>query len=224
MAQPPLSAPNRPLLRFWRLASLFIGLSLLAYGGLSLINRQRALSPAKPPASDSVVEYTTDQPAESAIDEKSYTTKPDQPRRIIIADIGLTALIQPVGVDQNNAIAAPNNVRLAGWFTDSPKPGKAGVSIIDGHVQGRYTDGAFKNLSKVKPGQAVTVDYGDGSKRDFTIVSSEVISEAQASKAQYRQLPNVTNQLTLITCAGKYDSGSGKYLDRSLVYASANPE
>lgn len=45
-------------------------------------------------------------------------------------------------------MAVPNNIHMAGWFMDSVRPGQMGLSIIDGHVDGRRETAIF-NASPV---------------------------------------------------------------------------
>ena len=68
-------------------------------------------------------------------------------RRLLLQVISIDAYLQNVGVDQNNQIAVPNNIHIAGWFVDSVRPGENGLSVIDGHVDGRVAnEGVLRTL------------------------------------------------------------------------------
>lgn len=83
-----------------------------------------------------VVTYSTETPEEKLPVDAGYSWKgqKNDPKRIVISKIGVDSLVQNVGVDQNQQIAVPNNIHIAGWFIDSVRPGESGLSIIDGHV------------------------------------------------------------------------------------------
>ena len=68
-------------------------------------------------------------------------------RRLLLQVISIDAYLQNVGVDQNNQIAVPNNIHIAGWFVDSVRTGENGLSIIDGRVDGRAAnEGVLRTL------------------------------------------------------------------------------
>ena len=112
---------------------------------------------------------------------------------------------------------------MAGWYVKTPKPGEGGVSIIAGHVQGRYTDGVFRNLSKVEPGDEITVEFGGHSTRRFITKQVDMLSVDETSKAQYENITGTDTQLTLITCGGKYNRENHSYNKRVVVRAALKP-
>lgn len=169
--------------------------------------------------SDEVIRHTTTTPSETPVPQ-SYKTPNEQPLSISIPSVDIRGFIQKVGVDQHRAIAAPNNVHLAGWFVDSVKPGQKGLSIIDGHVNGRTQDGVFKNLSRVRSGDLVTVTEAGGKKYTYKVFKTTTLPNKKAAEALFQQDPSVASQLNLITCAGQYDGKTRTYTDRVIVYAS----
>ena len=204
-----------------RILSIIVGSLLLILGAALLVQRYQATNTGTPPAADKTVTATTDRPAETPVDGATYQTAPDQPRRITITSAGIDGFIQSVGKDQHGNIAAPNNVHLAGRYTGSVKPGDEGLSIVDGHVQGRYSAGIFKNLATVKTGAQIDVEYGDGTQHRFQAVTIKTVDTTEAAKELYARLPDVPKQLNLITCAGRYDEKSGSYAQRVIVATKA---
>ena len=149
----------------------------------------------------------------------NYKVADAQPRKIEIDAVNVSACIQRVGLDQNNSIAVPSNIHLAGWYIDSPAPGKPGVSIIDGHVSGRYNDAVFVKLASVKENDSVRIQMGDMSWINYKVLSVGSYDLNGAGEALFKQLPSVDKQLTLITCGGKYDSQNQTYDKRVIVRA-----
>jgi LPXTG-site transpeptidase (sortase) family protein len=192
------------------------GIILVASGSYGLYQRFTATHSPQPHDAKQIVGHTDSHPSEAPIND-DYTVDADMPRRIIMPTIDTKAYIQKVLVDQHQTIATPNNVNLAGWYVKSPKPGQSGVSIIDGHVQGRYSPGAFKRLAELKTGDDIHIEYGDHKLLTFEVVSVDNMPVDEAGKQQYVQLAGTDKQMTIITCAGTYDKASSSYDQRTLV-------
>ncbi len=171
-----------------------------------------------------VVTQSTESPEERLPDDVGFNWKgrSTDPKRIQIPAIGVDAFMQSVGVDQNSQIAVPNNIHVAGWFVDSVRPGDQGLSIIDGHINGRYTDeGIFKRLNELKVDDTVRVVFGDDSVREFRVYSAASHSLTDAPSVLYSQVPEIKNQLNLITCIGSYDVANRTYDSRHIVILEA---
>lgn len=97
------------------------------------------------------------------------------------------------------------------------RPGDKGLSIIDGHLNGPKQDGVFIHLDRLKVGSEYTVEFGDGSRRTFRVVSVESVPLDKAVSALFSQNPKITNQLTLITCGGEYDKNRRLYDERVII-------
>ncbi len=198
-----------------------IGLFLVVAGltgiGLYVHDKQIAIKPVKIVSAKTVV-LPTNTPSEAPVSASDFAnTSADQPRQIVIPTINVSGYIQKVGIDKNNQIAVPNNIHLAGWYINSSKPGSPGLSIIDGHVLGRYNDAIFKDLSKLKLGDTFSVIYGDNSKKMFTVKDILSMSVNDATTYLNNKDPNIKNQLDLITCGGIFDKKSQTYDKRVVV-------
>lgn len=199
------------------------GLICLIAGGVLLGQRFLAThGRARPPKPDHVVTTDISSPDESKVtaqDAASYTVPADQPRSILLPTISASGLIQKVGLTADNAMAVPSNIHFAGWFAQSVAPGKPGLSIIDGHVSGRYADGVFKNLKNLKTGDPIGVEFGDKSIRPFEVISVASMPEAEAAKILFDKHDDIDEQLNLITCDGKFNKATQRYADRVIVVA-----
>ena len=201
------------------IALLALAVSAGVYVGNRIFNK-KSVTPQKTP---DVVTYSTDNPDETKPDKKTYQWKgsANDPKYITIASVGVEGFLQKVGVDQNKQIAVPNNVYMAGWFNETPRPGEAGNSIIDGHVTGRVNKGIFEKLTGVKIGDDIKVEFGDGSSKSFKAKKSVAVETKDAAAVMFSQEPNITKQLTLVTCTGKWDSKINQYTQRLIVIAEA---
>ena len=201
-------------LRLVLLLFLIIALAIAAL--LYILNHNK-----KSPKINESITYSTNEPNESKKDADNYkwVGSPNDPKKIMIQKIGVDAYVQKVGIDQDKKIAVPNNVHLAAWFTESVRPGENGLSIIDGHVSGRKTEGVFKNLKNLQKGDTFNIERGNGTKLTFKVFETRTVPEGEAAAILFSQNPKVLSQLNLITCGGEFNKKSQQYSDRVIISA-----
>lgn len=170
-----------------------------------------------------IVREETDEPSEIKPDLETieYKVPPNLPRRLIIPSLDINGLIQEVGITDNKQVAVPNNIHFGGWLVDSQIPGKQGLSIIDGHVGGVYSPGIFNQLAQAVPGTKFEIEFGDYSKKQFSIIEIKQLPEADSANFLFKKNPDVDKQLNLITCGGDYDKNTKTFVDRVVVVAEA---
>ncbi|KUK77371.1 MAG: hypothetical protein XD93_0372 [candidate division WS6 bacterium 34_10] len=162
-----------------------------------------------------IVTESVEVPSEEEPEE--FYVPPDFPKYITIPSIGVRGYIQAVGVDQKGLIAVPTNVHLAGWYVNSAKPGKQGLSIIDGHRDGTTIGGIFRKLETLSKGDNILIEYGDGSKYTFEVVDLERLSIEDAFDFMYSKIDGADVQLNLVTCGGRWSKELDTYEDRIIV-------
>lgn len=194
---------------------LVVGVSV---GILFFANSNKQVKTSKP---GQIITYSTDKPDESKKNAQNYKWQgaADEPKRITIDKSGVDGFIQKAGVDQNKQIAVPDNVHLAAWFADSVLPGKKGLSIIDGHVSGKTTDGIFKNIKNLTKGDLFQVELGNGKELQYKVLETVELKESQSASYLFSQNPKVASQLNLITCGGNFDRATNQYQNRIIVAA-----
>lgn len=159
-----------------------------------------------------------EKPPANAVD--TYRVAADMPRTISLPSLDVKARVLQVGVDDNNQLLAPKNVFDAAWYTGSSKPGEAGAAVIDGHYSGVSTKGVFGQIKKLKNGDKIDIERGDGKVLSFTIrqvetVAADAVDMGKLLVSVETSLPG----LNLITCGGKFDASTHKFSDRTVVYA-----
>lgn len=170
------------------------------------------------PAETEVLTHSTDTPDEKKPSEEfKWRGSPNDPKYIKLPSIGAEGYIQNVGIDQNKEVAVPNNIHMAGWFTDSVRPGEKGLSIIDGHLNGRSNAGIFENLEKIEKDATYTVEFGDGTIKEFKVIGVKTVNTNEAASVLFSQEPTATNQLNLVTCGGNFDPAARLYDKRVIV-------
>ncbi len=166
-----------------------------------------------------VITYSSPSPSEVQPNKGAYasTAGATEPKYITLPTIQTEGYIQKMGVDQHNQVAAPNNVNLAGWYVNSLSPGQAGLSIIDGHVNGLHGPGIFLHLGKLSAGDAFTIELGNGTKELFRIKQIIEVRNEVAGAALFARDNSIKSQLNLITCAGDFDNATHSYNQRTIV-------
>lgn len=198
-------------------ALMVVGVGLVIYSCVFLItNNSTSNKPSEPIDQNTIVD-STDAPEENKPDCDSYKVAPGAPRKINLPDINVDGCIMQVGIDQNNAIAVPNNIHLAGWYTNSVLPGQRGLSIIDGHASGKYNPGIFNKLGQMKKGNTFSIEFGDGSIKKFEVVSINSYTTEETTQKMFEPVNSAKSQLNLITCTGNYDKKTREYDKRILV-------
>jgi LPXTG-site transpeptidase (sortase) family protein len=200
-----------------KLISLIAFLILLVVA-LFLYHHKHSVQTA-PPGIKNVVTHTSSNPSEKPINSFNYvsTATGDEPKYISLPTIHESGYIEKVGIDQYHQVASPDNVNLAGWYVNSLTPGQDGLSIIDGHVDGKTGPGIFLRLSELKIGDNFEVDLANGKKLTYNVEQITSVKAANVPNVLFAKSPNIKSQLNLITCYGTFNYSSDQYDQRTIV-------
>lgn len=155
----------------------------------------------------------------------SYAVPATHPRYISISSLGINkARVQVVGLTKYNTVAMPRSISDAGWYSKSAYPGQGyGSVLIDGHNGGISRNGIFANLDKLRIGDSITIERGDGKKIRYTVVENKIESLKDANATGIKRLltPYITAKegLGLITCAGNWVPRDKVFDKRILIRA-----
>lgn len=150
-----------------------------------------------------------------------YKVAPDLPRAIKIPTLGVNARVLHLGVKKDNSLAAPSNIYDAGWYTASARPtDKGGAILIDGHVSGPTKPGVFYGLKKLKGGEEIVLERGDGQALTFVVKQIETVTTGEVDMLRLLNSAEPGRLgLNLITCGGEFDAKNSAYKSRVLVFA-----
>ncbi|MFJ4963778.1 Sortase family protein [Streptomyces sp. ADI96-02] len=144
---------------------------------------------------------------------------PARPVRIRIPALGLDQPLISLRVQQDGRLGVPDEPERIGWWSDGPRPGGPGATIVVGHVDSATGPGAFHGLSTLDPGDKVTLVRDDGSTIAFTIRALRQYEKDAFPDSQVYATGG-PSALHLITCSGAYDRSRGEYRDNLVVYAT----
>lgn len=201
-----------------KLAALLALIFVLGVGTLILLGSNQLNETSKGPT----ITSSTNRPVEVAPKKETYNWKggSGDPKYIVLPTISTEGFIQKADIDQNKQIAVPSNIHMAAWFIRSSIPGDPGLSIIDGHVDGRENAGIFKKLGSIKPGDQYSVELGSGAIKKFKVIKVATVPVNDSTNILFSQDPTVSSQLNLITCGGTFDTETKSY-DLRVIVSSA---
>jgi sortase (surface protein transpeptidase) len=181
---------------------------------------------ASPSPSPSPTPSASAVPSESASPSPSPTPTVEQPvlvaapTRVSIPALDVDTKVFPVGLDPNDAIEIPEDIRFVGWYEYGVPPGvDRGSAVLVAHRDGREQGrGVFYYLGTLEPGDKVFVKTSAGEELPYKVVSRESIRKRSLP---YEELFAVDGdpRLTLISCGGVYDPNNGGYQDNVVVTA-----
>ncbi|MFG1672853.1 class F sortase [Micromonospora sp. NPDC049282] len=147
--------------------------------------------------------------------------KPVPPVRLRIPPIGVTASVNPVGINERtDEFEVPPSVDQVGWYRYGPGLEAAvGSVVIAGHVdsadQGK---GAFFRLRELDRGDTLTATGSDGKELRYRVVAREEYTKTKIPLERYFARDGKP-RLTLITCGGPFDARTRHYRDNIVVTA-----
>ncbi|MCF4140569.1 class F sortase [Streptomyces sp. Tue 6430] len=141
------------------------------------------------------------------------------PVALRIPAIGVDTPLVRLGLQADGSVEVPAVTAddRAGWYRYSPTPGQTGPSVILGHATvGKYGDGVFRRLHRLRPGDGITARLENGTSADFAVTAVRTVGKAEFPTADV--YGNVDRpELRLITCGGPVTEDG--YRDNVIVFA-----
>lgn len=156
----------------------------------------------------------------------NYRVAPDKPRYMSIPAINVqNARIQELGTVNKdgveNQLDDPINIHDVGWYHGSAKPGAGqGAGLYDGHNTGDQERGVFWDLPRVKIGDEIIIERGDGKVLTYHVVetSAPYLEDVDMDKMIQPADPDVEG-LNIISCTGVWNKTKATFSHRLLVRA-----
>jgi hypothetical protein len=139
--------------------------------------------------------------------------------RLRISALDVDVPVVPVGVDSGTgSVNVPSDVSVIGWYRFSSQPGQAGSAVLLGHVDSKVQGpGALFHLSDLMPGAMIVLRLADGSTARFTALARRQYEKDGLPPRVFAQ--SGTPLVSLVTCGGPFDAGTGHYRDNVVVFA-----
>ncbi len=172
---------------------------------------------------------------QSAVEITTVTTEPTStatvsdktglPVRLIIPTLNIDAGFQDTGLKSDGTMEVPSTIYVAGWFTDSVRPGEKGVAIVTGHVAqirgGVVTKpGVFSNLYGIQVGDQLSITNDKGETIRFVVRKVSNYDPAADATDVFTSTDGGAH-LNLITCEGTWNAAEASYSQRLVVFTDA---
>lgn len=171
--------------------------------------------------------------------EPPITISPTATPRVVIAEptpydgpvskfaiSGVSFGIEVVGINAKNELEDPHDPTKVGWYANYDRPGYKGNAVFAAHVNYKnLPKGPFYDLAKMKEGDVVEIEMGNGVKYKYEFVSKKRYKSNQMDmgKIVWPDKPEGEEWITMITCGGTLvvtnSDGTGYYTDRDVVVA-----
>lgn len=141
------------------------------------------------------------------------------PQRIVIKKIGVDAIVEPMGLTAEAALAAPTDPMVTGWYAAGPRPGEPGNAVIDGHVNWWFgATAVFAELHTLIPGDVITVQDEYGTETSFVVKKLRIYDDEADATTVFIAADDGAH-LNLITCSGVWDPITRQLTERLVVFA-----
>jgi hypothetical protein len=163
---------------------------------------------------------STASPAPAQVAKRVGSVVPEPPIRIRLPD-GLRVPIRTVGTSHNGLLDVPDDIRVAGWWSGGSKLGDPfGSTLVAAHVDSRTQGlGPFASLLGVHRGDRLQV-WSRGLQQTFRVISLRLRPQGTIGPRSRLHSPAGPRRLTLVTCAGPYDSARGGYQNLAVITAT----
>jgi len=163
-------------------------------------------------------------PAPSPSETATETADVPQPLPVSLAvpAIEVSSELITLGLRPDGVLEVPEgeDYDKAAWFDGSPRPGAIGPAVIEGHVDSAENGpSVFYRLGDLRAGDEIAVTRDDGTTATFRV--DDVRTYPKDEFPTLEVYGNTAGpELRLITCGGEFDSGTGHYVDNTVVFAS----
>ncbi|HEX8227497.1 MAG TPA: class F sortase [Candidatus Saccharimonadales bacterium] len=159
------------------------------------------------------------QPAPASQSAKPVAAEPNRslPARLRIPALNVDAKVLYMGTAASGNMDVPTDVADTGWYKHGALPGNTGSAVIAGHVNGRSGQpGVFVGLTKLKPGDMLSVTDTNGLTTDFIVRASKEYGSTEQPDEVFHSSGGA--HLNLITCVGEWNNAERQYSHRLVVF------
>jgi hypothetical protein len=157
---------------------------------------------------------------DDAVEAAPTRTRAPRPVSVSIPSIGVDgADVVEVGLDDNRAVAIPDDVSQVGWYNRGPRPGEDGNAFMTSHIDSRTQGpGVLFDLRRSEPGDLIEVEHEDGSTTQWEVVHRERITKGSYPMERVFRFDGPPG-LVIDTCGGPWDPETRSYENIDIVYA-----
>lgn len=155
----------------------------------------------------------------SVDDYKNHTVPSDLPRYVRIPGLRINARAKQVGYEQSTGLETPHNIYDIGWYGQSGRPNDTKAMVLSVRTRGKTKDSPYTGLDKLKPGNFIEVEQGDGHKLFYKVVSSSPVEPGKFTMTIASTSADSKRQGLNIISYSPTGPDSGAYEPTLIVYA-----
>lgn len=105
-----------------------------------------------------------------------------------------------------------------GWYRFGATPGASGSAVLAAHIAFNGVDGVFRRLSDIDVGETFSIEFEDGSLREFRVTETGQYGKAEIPFGRMftRSGPS---EVALVTCGGDFNRSLNSYADNVIAFA-----
>lgn len=140
------------------------------------------------------------------------------PIRLKVPKINIDAAVEYVGLTPQGDMDIPKGPDNVAWYSQGPRPGEKGSSVINGHFGWRDNIPAvFDNLHTLQKGDNLSVEDEKGKIITFVVRELRTYGQDDDASAVFRSSDKKAH-LNLITCQGTWNKNQKSYSNRLVVF------
>lgn len=140
------------------------------------------------------------------------------PSSLTVPSLGIDrATVVDVGVEPNGEMEIPG-AREVGWYRYGAVPGERGSAVLAAHIAFDGIDGVFRRLAALEAGDTFSIQFDDGSQRDFVVTETGQFEKAEIPFDRMFARDG-SPEVALVTCGGDFNPSIRSYSDNVIVFA-----
>ena len=140
------------------------------------------------------------------------------PTQLKVDKIGVSAVIQPVGLNADGDMDIDENPVEAAWYKLGPKPGQEGSAVIAGHYGWKKNvPSVFNDLHTLVAGDEILTVGEDGKVLTFVVTRLATYAPNQDATDVFMSDDGKAH-LNLVTCQGSWNNSVRTYSERLVVF------
>lgn len=165
-------------------------------------------TPTEPelPEETPVLSEPEETPEPEVVDE--YVPLTGLPVRMRIPALSMDFEVQATGADKTGTMMIVPAREIISWFELSAIPGNRGNAIFGGHNRWKGVNSPLFTLDTLEIGEALEIDYDDGTTLRF-LLESVFVYALKTAPAHLIMDVSGEPRLTLITCKGPFNTTTG---------------
>lgn len=152
-------------------------------------------------------------------DYKNHAAQADLPRYMRIPGLRINARAKQVDYSPSSGLETPVNIYDIGWYGQSGRPNDVKTMIFSVRTRGKQADSPYIGLDKLKPGNFIEVEQGDGNKLFYKVVSSSPVEPSKFTMAMASMAADRNKQGLNIISYSPTGPDANAYEPTLIVYA-----